>query len=82
MSRTTIVLDPGSEQALEALTRHYGCSASEAIRRALVSHRDRTLGVPAEKRRRRVAAFEKLVELMDGSDWQTELQQLKDEDAA
>jgi len=82
MSRTTIVLDNSSEEALEALTRHFGCSASEAVRRALVNHRDRTLGVPAEKRRRRAAAFEKLVQLMDGTDWQTEIARLKDEDDA
>ena len=67
MSRTTIVLDVGSEEALQALTRHYGCSASEAIRRSLPNHRHRILGVSQDKRRRRVAAFEKLAKLVEGS---------------
>jgi hypothetical protein len=80
MSRTTIVLDEPSEEALRALTRHYGCSASEAIRRALIKHRERALGVPAEKRRRRKAALRKLIEIMDGHDWQAEIERLKEED--
>lgn len=80
MSRTTIVLDEPAERALAALTKHYGCSASEAIRRALVQHRERALGVPEEKRKRRRAALEKLIELMDGHDWQAEIAQLKQED--
>ncbi|MGH8311319.1 MAG: hypothetical protein ACRETX_16180 [Steroidobacteraceae bacterium] len=81
MSRTTIVLDHPSETALSALTKHYGCSASEAVRRALVQHRERTLGVPEEKRQRRRAALEQLVRLMDGHDWQAEIERLKNEDA-
>jgi len=80
MSRTTIVLDEQSQAALDSLARHYGCSASEVVRRALVQHRDRALGVPVEKRRRRSAALEKLVELMDGHDWKAELEKLKAED--
>jgi negative regulator of replication initiation len=80
MSRTTIVLDERSEDALAALTKHYGCSASEAIRRALVQHRERALGVPEDKRRRRKAALEKLIEVMDGHDWQAEISRLKEED--
>lgn len=80
MNRTTIVLDEQSEAALEALRKHYGCSASEAVRRALVQHRARTLGVPSDKRKRRVAALRKLVSLMDGNDWQAEIARLKEED--
>lgn len=82
MSRTTIVLDEPSEAALRALTKHYGCSASEAVRRALVQHRERTLGVPEEKRTRRRAALRKLIELMEGHDWQSEIAALKEEDRA
>lgn len=74
------MLDPPSEAALMALTKHYGCSASEAVRRALVRHREHTLGVPKEKRKRRKAALEKLIGLMDGYDWQTEIARLKEED--
>ena len=39
-TRTTIVLDDESRQAVEELARHYACSMSEAIRRAVVGHRD------------------------------------------
>ncbi len=49
--RTTIVLDEPSSEALKVLTKHYGCSASEAVRRALVQHRARTLDVPEDKPR-------------------------------
>jgi hypothetical protein len=81
MSRTTVVLDAPSQAALDALTRHYGCSASEAVRRALVQHRDRALGVPEEKRKRRRAALDDLVRLMDGHDWKAELDRLDEEEA-
>lgn len=81
MSRTTVVLDGPSQAALDALTRHYGCSASEAVRRALVQHRDRALGVPEEKRKRRRAALDDLVRLMDGHDWKAELDRLEEEEA-
>lgn len=43
-TRTTIVLDAASSAALTDLERLYHCSASEAVRRALVAHRD---AVPA-----------------------------------
>ena len=79
MNRTTIVLDTPSQDALDALTRHYGCSASEAVRRALVQQRERTLGVPEDKRRRRRDALEQLVHLMDGHDWEAELASLREE---
>jgi hypothetical protein len=80
MIRTTVVLDEPSQSALEALTKHYGCSASEAIRRALIQQRERAVGVPEERRKRRRAALEKLIELMDGHDWQAEIAALKQED--
>ncbi len=80
MNQTTIVLDEQSSDALAALTKHYGCSASEAVRRALVQHRTRTLGVPENKRRRRKAALLKLIELMDGHDYLAEIKRLKEED--
>ena len=80
MNRTTIVLDERSQAALDALTKHYGCSASEAVRRALVRHREQALGVPADKRKRRSAALRKLVAIMDGHDWQEEIAMLKEQD--
>ena len=81
MSRTTIVLDTPSEEALEALSHHYQCSPSEAVRRVLAHHRTRALGnVPLEKQRRRRDALQKLVQLMDGHDWQSELLCLQDDE--
>ena len=78
--RTSIVLDDASSQALRDLARHLGCSASEVVRRALMSYRERVVGVPVEKRRRRRAALEALIASMDGHDWRAELAALKEQD--
>ena len=78
--RTTIVLDDAAFEALRDLSRRYGCSASEAVRRALVRHRDEVVGVPEEKRKRRAAALRQLVERMDGQDVEAEIARLKAED--
>lgn len=78
--RTTIVLDDASLQALRDLSRRYGCSASEAVRRALVRYRDEVAGVPEEKRNRRAAALRALVARMDGQDAEAEIARLKAED--
>lgn len=78
--RTTIVLDDAALQALRELARRYGCSASEAVRRALVRHRDEVVGVHEEKRRRRAAALRELVARMDGQDAEAAIARLKAED--
>jgi predicted CopG family antitoxin len=78
--RTTIVLDDASYEALRELRRADGCSASEAVRRAVLQRRERELGVPLEKRRRRKAALLRLIALMDGQDADAEIARIKAED--
>jgi predicted transcriptional regulator len=80
IQRTTIVLDDESNEALEQLTRQYGWSRSETIRRAVVQMRDRASGVPEARRRQRVAALETLIELTDGNNPGEEIAQRKAED--
>ena len=79
--RTTILLDDDTREAARQLASRYGCSASEAIRRAVVSHRNTLFGVPEESRRERVKVLERLVELFDGHDAEAEIRQRKAEDA-
>ncbi len=78
--RTTIVLDEDSRQAARELARHYGCSTAEAIRRAVIAHRDRIGGVPPRARERRRAALHRLYELFEGHDPDEEIRRLKVED--
>ena len=79
--RTTLILDDDSRRAARELALHYDCSLSEAIRRAVVRHRDRVSGVSAEVRRARKAALEHLFELFEGHDADEEIRRLKSEDA-
>ena len=79
-TRTTILLDNESREALEQLTRRHGWSMSEAIRRAVVQLRDRSTGVPEARRRQRVAALKKLIELTEGNDAAEEIARRKAED--
>ena len=78
--RTTLILDDESRQAARQLALRYGCSTSEAIRRAVVRHRDAVFGVPAEARLERKRVLERLFELFDGNDPHEEVQRLKAED--
>lgn len=75
-TRTTIVLDDESRRAVEELARHYACSMSEAIRRAVVGHRDVVRGVPVARREERVRALLELAELFEGHDAEAELAEL------
>lgn len=79
-SRTTILLDGESRDALEQLTRQHGWSVSEAIRRAVVQLRDRSSGVPEARRKQRVEALRKLIELTEGNDAEEEIRRRKAED--
>ena len=45
--RTSLILDDDTRIAARQLALRYDCSTSEAIRRAVVRHRDAVLGVPA-----------------------------------
>ena len=79
-SRTTLVLDDSAREAARELARRYGCSLSEATRRALIRQRDAELGLPADRRRERKRALQQLVHLFEGNDPRAELRRLKSED--
>ena len=78
--RTTILLDEETRRAARELAARYDCSMSEAIRRAVLAHRQHALGVSEERRRERLRAFEHLVELFEGHDPGAEIARLKAED--
>lgn len=78
--RTTIVLDEESRAAANDLSRHYGCSMSEAIRRSIIGHRHQTIGVPTEWRKARTEALLQLFELTEGNDADAEVARIKAED--
>ena len=78
--RTTILLDEGTREAARQLAMRYGCSASEAIRRAVVRHRNTVFGVPAESRRERARSLRRLFDLFEGHDAEEEVRRLKAED--
>lgn len=78
--RTTLLLDEESRRAARELAARYGCSVSEAIRRAIVRHRDHVLGVHGEARAERTRTLQHLVELFDGNDADAEVARLKAED--
>jgi hypothetical protein len=79
-SRTTLVLDEEARQAARQLARRYGCSLSEAMRRALLRQRDADIGVPPGRRRERVRALRRLFDLFEGNDPAAEVRRLKAED--
>jgi hypothetical protein len=80
-SRTTLVLDDEARAAARQLARRYGCSLSEAMRRALVRQRDAEVGLPRERRRERARALRRLFDLFEGNDPAAEVRRLKAEDA-
>jgi hypothetical protein len=79
--RTTLILDDATRTAARQLAAAYGCSTSEAIRRAVVHQRDAMNGISAGARRGRVAALKRLFELFEGNDAAAEIRRLKAEDA-
>jgi len=79
-SRTTLVLDDEAREAARQLARRYGCSLSEAMRRALVRQRDADVGVPAGRRRERARALRRLFDLFAENDPAAEVRRLKAED--
>ena len=78
--RTTILLDEEVRQAARQLALKYGCSTSEAIRRAVVCHRDTVFGVPAQSRQERRRVLNRLFDLFEGHDAAEEINRLKTED--
>ncbi len=78
---TTLILDPETRHAARQLALRNGCSTSEAIRRAVLRHRDSVFGVPAESHNKRRKVLDRLFELFDGNDTEEEIGRLKAEDA-
>ncbi len=77
--RTILLFDEETRKAAKQLASHYDCSTSEAVRRAVVSHRDTVFGVSKGFRRQRVKALHRLFELFDGHDAAAEIRRLKSE---
>ena len=78
--RTTILLDDEVRTAARELASVYRCSTSEAIRRAVIRHRDAVYGLPAASRQQRKQALKRLFELFEGNDAREEVRRLKAED--
>lgn len=78
--RTTILLDDEVRTAARKLANRYGCSVSEAIRRAVLRHRDAVLGIPRGQRAARVRVLEELFDLFEGHDAGEEIRRLKEQD--
>lgn len=78
--RTTILLDDETRLAARELAMRYGCSVSEAIRRAIIRQRDASMGVPASARKERAKVLERLFELFEGNDPEEEVDRLKQQD--
>jgi hypothetical protein len=73
-------LDDEPRAAARQLALRYGCSTSEAIRRAILKHRDTVFGVPAESRSERRKVLQRLFDLFDGNNPHEEIRRLKSED--
>ena len=78
--RTSIILDQESEDAARELARIYGCSSSEAIRRAVVRQHDLLKGLPSKAIKERKKVLFRLFELFEDPDAGSEIDQLKKED--
>jgi len=79
-SRTTLVLDEKAREAARQLAHKYGCSLSEATRRALIQQRDAELGPSREGRKQRARALRRLEDLFADNDPVAEVKRLKAED--
>jgi hypothetical protein len=74
------MLDEETHAAARDLARRYRCSVSEAIRRAILRHRENVLGVSPEGRAARREVLDRMVDLFDGNDAAAEVARLKRED--
>jgi hypothetical protein len=79
-TRTSIFLDPETKKAAKQLSTIYDCSTSEAIRRAVIHHRDAVLGISPESQKKRQHILCRLFELFEGNEAEEEIQRLKKED--
>jgi len=78
--RTTLLLDEETRNAARQLALRYRCSTSEAIRRAILRHRDTVFGVPAEGRDQRRRSLLRLIELFRENDAEEEIRRIKMQD--
>ena len=78
--RVTVALDDRSYEAAQALSHRYECSTAEAIRKALVCHREAVLGASGAKREERIRNLEELFDLFEGNDADEEIRRRKAED--
>jgi hypothetical protein len=78
--RTTLILDEETRTAARELAIRYDCSMSEAIRRAVLRHRNSVLGVPQEQREARTQTLHHLFGLFEGHDAEAEVRRIKAED--
>lgn len=81
MTRTTILLDESARNAARRLAARWGCSNSEAIRRALVAQGNALFGPSRARRAEKRRLLIQLCDLFDGTDAAAEIAQRKTEDA-
>ena len=74
------MLDEEVLSAARELAHRYGCSTSEAIRRAVLCHRDAVMGIPSARRAERVRILEHLFVLFEGHDPADEVHRLRESD--
>lgn len=79
-SRTSLILDDESRRAARQLSHRYGCSVSEAIRRAVLRQRDDVFGKTVRDRARRRKIMTRLFVLFKDCDPEEEVGRLKRED--
>lgn len=78
--RTTVLLDDEVRAAARELANRYECSTSEAIRRAVLRHRDAVLGLPPSRRQERMRVLNRLFDLFEDHDAADEVRRLKEQD--
>ncbi len=76
-TRKTVLLDDEVRTAARDLANRYGCSTSEAIRRAVLRHRDALLGLPRSRRQERVRVLDRLFDLFEDHDAADEVRRLQ-----
>ena len=79
-TQRTPLLDDETLVAARELAYCYACSTSEAIRRAVLQHRDAVFGIPPAWREERVQVLDRLFRLFDGHNPEDEIRRLKRED--
>ena len=78
--RTTIVLGATERRAARRLAKRWGVTPSEAIRRALLRVAEEELDDVRQRRRRhRVGALDRLIQLSSGQDLDAELRRIRQE---